>query len=165
MLVPPGLHEHDRLEPNPWALDHRGWGQIFQPPGSQGLPRWLSGKQFACKLQETQETLGSIPGWGRSPGGGSGNPVQYSCLKNSMDRRIGQVTVYGVTKESDVTEHTHTQDHKTAVIVIVRAVTPKRFKSVTWLTPHTGSVPQLASFAFCGKLRLRMVKPLGSGSY
>ena len=30
--------------------------------------------------------LGSIPGWGRSPGGGNGNPFQYFCLKNSMDR-------------------------------------------------------------------------------
>ena len=29
---------------------------------------------------------GSIPGWGRSPGGGHGNPLQYSCLKNLMDR-------------------------------------------------------------------------------
>ena len=32
------------------------------------------------------EDLGSIPGWGRSPGGGNGNPLQYSCLENSMDR-------------------------------------------------------------------------------
>ena len=36
---------------------------------------------------------GSIPGWGRSPGGGHGNPLQYSCLENPMDRGAGQATV------------------------------------------------------------------------
>ena len=41
---------------------------------------------------------GSIPGSGRSPGEGNGNPVQYSCLQNSMDREAWQATVYGVTK-------------------------------------------------------------------
>ena len=41
---------------------------------------------------------GSIPGSGRSPGVGNGNPLQYSCLKNSMDREAWQATVYGVTK-------------------------------------------------------------------
>ena len=41
---------------------------------------------------------GWIPGWGRSPGEGNGNPLQYSCLKNPMDRRAWQATVYRVTK-------------------------------------------------------------------
>ena len=41
---------------------------------------------------------GSIPGSGRSPGGGSGNPLQYSYLKNSMDRRAWKTTVHGVAK-------------------------------------------------------------------
>ena len=41
---------------------------------------------------------GSVPGWGRSPGGGNGNPLQYSCLKNPMDRGAWWVTVLGVTK-------------------------------------------------------------------
>ena len=40
--------------------------------------------------------LGSIPGLGGSPGGGRGNPLQYSCLKNSMDRGVWQATVHGV---------------------------------------------------------------------
>ena len=39
------------------------------------------GKAFACN----EEDLGSIPGLGRSPGEGNGNPPQYSCLENSMD--------------------------------------------------------------------------------
>ena len=40
--------------------------------------------------------VGSIPGSGRSPGGGNGNPLQYSCLGNPMDRRAWQATVHGV---------------------------------------------------------------------
>ena len=41
---------------------------------------------------------GSIPGSGRSPGEGNGNPLQYSCLENPMDRGAWQATVHGVTK-------------------------------------------------------------------
>ena len=41
---------------------------------------------------------GSIPGSERSPGGGRGNPLQYSCLENPMDREIWQAIVHGVTK-------------------------------------------------------------------
>ena len=47
--------------------------------------------------------LGSIPGLGRSPGGGNGNPFQYSCLENPMDGGTWQATVHGVA-ESDMTE-------------------------------------------------------------
>ena len=42
--------------------------------------------------------IGSIPGWGRSPGGGHGNPFQYPCLKNPMDRGAWQAKVHRVTK-------------------------------------------------------------------
>ena len=52
--------------------------------------------------------LGSTPGSGRSPG--KGNPHQYSCLENLMDRRAFRATVHGVT-ESDMTEHAHTHKH------------------------------------------------------
>ena len=48
---------------------------------------------------------GVIPGWGRSPGGGRGNPLQYSWLENLMDRGVGRATVHRVT-ESDTTEVT-----------------------------------------------------------
>ena len=41
---------------------------------------------------------GSIPGSGRSPGEGNGNPLQYSCLESPMERRVWQATVHGVTK-------------------------------------------------------------------
>ena len=47
--------------------------------------------------------VGLIPGFGRSPGEGNGNPLQYSCLRNPMDRGAWLATVHGVTKESDMT--------------------------------------------------------------
>ena len=46
---------------------------------------------------------GSIPGSGRSPGGGNGNSFQHSCPGNPMDRGAWWATVYGVTKELDMT--------------------------------------------------------------
>ena len=58
---------------------------------------WLrgeAGKEFACNAGDA----GSIPGSGRSPGEGNGNPLQYSCLENPMDRGAWQATVHGVTK-------------------------------------------------------------------
>jgi len=42
--------------------------------------------------------VGWIPGSGRSPGEGNGNPLQYSCLENAMNRGIWEATVHGVTK-------------------------------------------------------------------
>ena len=44
-----------------------------------------------------------IPGLGRSPGEGNGNPIQYSCLGNPMNRGAWQVTVHGVIKQPDAT--------------------------------------------------------------
>ena len=41
---------------------------------------------------------GTIPGLGRSPGGGNGNPLQYKCLENSMDRGTWRVAVHGITE-------------------------------------------------------------------
>ena len=59
-----------------------------------GFPGGSNGKGSACNEGE----LGSIPGLGRSLGGGNGNPPQYSCLENSMDGGAWQATVYGVAK-------------------------------------------------------------------
>ena len=44
-----------------------------------------------------------MPGSGKSPGGGHGNPLQYSCLENPMDRGAWQAIVHGVSRESDMT--------------------------------------------------------------
>ena len=48
---------------------------------------------------------GLISGLGRSPGKGNGNPLQYSCLENHIDRRARKNIIQGVSKESDTTEH------------------------------------------------------------
>ena len=53
-------------------------------------------------LPASVEDLGSIPGLGRSPGEGNGNPLQYSCLENPMDRGALQAMVHGVAKVLDM---------------------------------------------------------------
>ena len=56
--------------------------------------------------------MGSIPGLGRFLGGGHGNPLQYSCLENPMDRRAWWVTVHRITKSrTEVTEHASIYAH------------------------------------------------------
>ena len=59
-----------------------------------GFPGGSEGKASTCD----EEDPGSIPGSGRSPGEGNGNPLQYSCLENPMDRGAWRATVPGVTK-------------------------------------------------------------------
>ena len=58
------------------------------------LPCSSDGKESAC----SEGALGSIPRLGRSPGEGNGNPLQYSCLENPMDRAAWWATVRGVAK-------------------------------------------------------------------
>ena len=58
------------------------------------FPGGSVGKESVCNSGDP----GSIPGLGRSPGEGSGNPLQYSCLENSMDRGAWWATVHGVTE-------------------------------------------------------------------
>ena len=60
-----------------------------------GLPWWLSGKEpsYQCKKHKRHSL---IPGLGRSFGRGHGNPLQYSCLENPMDRGAWRATIHGV---------------------------------------------------------------------
>ena len=62
-----------------WVLGFPGGAVIKNPPANTG-------------------DVGSIPGSGRSPGGGRGNLLQYSCLENSMDRGAWRATVHGAAK-------------------------------------------------------------------
>ena len=64
---------------------------------TKGLPQWLSGKESACKAGDAGD-MGSLPELRRSPGGGYGNPLQYSCLGNPMDRGAWWATVYTASK-------------------------------------------------------------------
>ena len=58
------------------------------------IPQWLSGKESACNAGD----MGLILGLGRSAGVENGNPLQYSCLENSMDRGAWQDTIHRITK-------------------------------------------------------------------
>ena len=60
----------------------------------RGFPSGSDGKESACNARDP----GSIPGLGRSPGEGYGNPLQDSCLGNPMDRGVWWATVHGVAK-------------------------------------------------------------------
>ena len=62
-------------------------------------PGGSDGKESACSMGDS----GWIPRSGRSPGAGTGYPLQYSCLENSMERRAWRATVHGVT-ESNITK-------------------------------------------------------------
>ena len=86
----PGIKEGARVlegitEEVIFELSFEGW---------IGFPGGSDGKASACNVGD----LGSIPGSGRSPGEGNGNPLQYSCLENPMDRRAWWATVHGVAK-------------------------------------------------------------------
>ena len=63
----------------------------------QGFPGGSVGKESPCNARDTGDA-GSIPESGRSPEGGYGNPLQYSCLGNPKDRGAWWATVYGVAK-------------------------------------------------------------------
>ena len=81
----------------------------------KGLPRWRNGKESACQCRRRRRR-GLILGLRRSSGGGNGNPLQYSCLGNSMDRGAWWATVHGVTKSwtrlSNWTYHAHPSHYK-----------------------------------------------------
>ena len=65
-----------------------------------GLPWWFRGKESACQIREMQVQSLS---WEDPPGEGNGNPIQCSCLGNSMDGGAWRATVHGGHKESDTT--------------------------------------------------------------
>ena len=102
-----------------------------------GLPCGSAGKDSPCNAGD----LGSMPGLGKSPGEGNGNPLQYSCLENSMDRAWGQ-------KESDMTErlsHSHCGEQyggsrKTKVelpygpAISLLGLYPEKRKKVKWIS-------------------------------
>ena len=69
-----------------------------------GFPGGSDGKESACKARD----LGLIPGSGRAPGEGNGNPLQYFGLENPMDRGAWRVTAHGVAKnQTRLSNYTH----------------------------------------------------------
>ena len=68
-----------------WTMILPKQGQVVRLPG------WLNSKESTCNAEDVGDAVGLIPGSGRSPGGGHGNPVQYSCLETPMDGRDWRV--------------------------------------------------------------------------
>ena len=81
---------------------------LFLSSTSLGFPGGLADKEQPASAGDARD-LGLIPGWGRCPGVGNGNPLQYSCLEKSMNRErsLARYSPVGH-RESDTTEHTHT---------------------------------------------------------
>ena len=78
---------------------------------SSGLPWWFSSKESACQARDA----GWIPGSGRFPEGGNGNPLQYSCLENPMDRQAYLVgySPWGSKESIETAEHAiRSSEHK-----------------------------------------------------
>ena len=69
-----------------------------------GLLTWVSGKEPACYIWDSRDAA-SLSGLEKAPGGENGNPFQYCCLENSMDKGDWWGTVHGVAKKSDTTEN------------------------------------------------------------
>ena len=80
-----------------------------------GFPGGSDSKESVCNVGD----LGLIPGLGRPPGEGNGNPFQYSCLENPMDGGAWRATVHGGCKELDKTEQLHSL---TFILVILVGV-------------------------------------------
>ena len=80
-------------------------GPCFGSP--LGFPGGSEGKASACNVGD----LSSIPGSGTSPGEENGNPLQYSCLENPMDRGAWQATIHGVAESQTVLKRLRTNPH------------------------------------------------------
>ena len=81
----------------------------------KGFPGGSDGKESACSVRD----LGSIPGLGRCPGGGHGNPLQYSCLENPHGQRsLEGYSPWGL-KELDTTEPAHTCTYNNVYTYII----------------------------------------------
>ena len=87
--IPCHYHVQTRCETHLHKLPH-----LVQSLYIPGFPGGSEVKASACNAGD----LGSIPGLGRSPGEGNGNPLQYSCLENPMDGGAWWATVHGVAK-------------------------------------------------------------------
>ena len=88
-------------------VDCKYWQIFYTSNINTRLPQWLKGKEPSYNTGETD----SFPGSGWSPGEGHGNPLQYSCLENPMDRGAWWATVHRVTKSQTRLKRLITQLH------------------------------------------------------
>ena len=115
---PPDLFPDSLQCPHPMSLV--AWIHLLRacsvPGGASQVA--LVVKHLSANVGDIRD-VGSIPGSGRSPAGGYGNPLQYSCLENPMDRGAWWTTVHGITKSQtqlkQLSTHTHTHTHARTV--------------------------------------------------
>ena len=101
----------------------------------RAFPGGSNGNESACNVGD----LGVIPGWGRYPGEGTGNPLQYSYLENSRDRGAWQARVSGVTKSWTWLTNTHIYPY--IYTLHIHTKTPLFF-SLLWDAEHFVSISQ-----------------------
>ena len=104
--------------------------QQQQHPSQRGFPGGSVDKELACSAGDP----GLIPGLGRSPGEGNGDPLQYSCLKNPMDRGAWQAIVHEVT---GVGHNLLTKPPPTTTITLVSRNTTEKRNPWSNLPPNT----------------------------
>ena len=80
-----------------WSTKQKGGMIPLWSPHTGAFQMARAVKNLPANVGDIRDT-GSIPGWGRSPGGGYGNPLQGSCLENPMDRGAWRATVHRVSK-------------------------------------------------------------------
>ena len=85
----PVMQQSMGLQSWTWLAD---WTELLM-----SFPGGASGKESACQCRSMRDE-DSVPGWGRSPGEGNGNPLWYSCLENPMDRGARQAIVHELLK-------------------------------------------------------------------
>ena len=101
-------------------------GQCYPEVQTRKIFHWNTTNQSFMKVYAT------LPTFGKYPGEGNGNPLQYSCLENSMDRAAWQATVHGVTNASEMTERSYSNLAKKKINHDQMASTPQRNVNSTW---------------------------------
>ena len=112
-----------------------------------------AGEESACNVGDTGD-VSSTPGSGRSPGGGNGNPLQYSCLKNPMNRGASQAMVQRVAKRwTQLSTHTHTHrevvEDREAGHVTVNGVAKSWLGLSNWTVSTTNYNGEDLCFGLC----------------
>ena len=132
----PGMGEPGGL---PSMGSHRvghDWSDLAAVGNIWGFPGGIVLKNPPAKVGDTRDSS-SIPGLGRSPGGGNGNPLQYSFLENPMDRGAWRATVHGVTKSgtwlsTDTKEWTKKNTGNVWVIHVTKNLPPCHKARCLW---------------------------------
>ena len=107
------------------------------------------GKESSCQRRRRRDT-GSIPGSGRSPGGGRGNPLQYSCLENPMDRGDWQATIHRVTQSRTQLKQLSTHTHIYKKQVWMNYLNSQSSNSI--INKTTPPAPADSQATYCGSL-------------